>query len=454
MTYAFTFDASACSGCKACQVACKDKNNLPMGVLWRRVCEVSGGSWQQIGDAWVTDVFAYNLSIACNHCVHPKCAGVCPTDAYVQREDGIVYIDETKCIGCGYCNWACPYGVPQYNPLLGHMTKCNFCLDNIDAGQPPACVAACPMRVLDFVEVNSDQLPVGSDHLWKMPGEKHPFPLPKQSRTEPHLAIKPHAGMSNALDKAVSNWEEVRPKKSKSELPLVAFTLLGQMAAGMAAFALFSGPLTLPMLITIGGLIGLGGLASLLHLGAPKNAWRAVFHLRKSWLSREILMFGLVGGSWLIALALPGMGKLPLTLCGLGLVYNMAQVYRLRSMPVWDTNRTLLAFLVSAVLLGGVGAAILNNSGETAFMSFTNLFLGAGLIAALGLSLTDRDQTHQMARRLRLGLIGLGLVGVLGMYVLPNAVGRWLILPIFVIVLFEEVIGRWLFYEQLQQRIL
>jgi anaerobic dimethyl sulfoxide reductase subunit B (iron-sulfur subunit) len=471
VTYAFTFDASACSGCKACQVACKDKNNLPVGVLWRRVYEVSGGTWTKQNDAWVADVFAYNLSIACNHCVHPKCAGVCPTDAYVQREDGIVYIDESKCIGCGYCNWACPYGVPQYDPLLGHMTKCNFCMDNIDAGLPPACVAACPLRVLDYVTVDTSPSPPpsrrstgstgdvpltvdGKKPLWLLPASEHPFPMPENSRTEPHLAIKPHMAMINTLDKAVSNREEVKPVNSKSELPLVAFTLLGQMAAGLAVFALFSGPLTTPMLVAIGGLIGLGGLASFLHLGAPKNAWRAVIHLRKSWLSREILMFGLFGGSWLIALALPGMGKLPLTLCGLGLVYSMAQVYRLRSMPAWDTNRTSLAFFVSAALLGGIGVEILNNSGKTGSMSFTNLVLGAGLIVVLGLSLLDRNQTHRTARGLRLGLIGLGLVGALGVYVAPNAVGRWLVVPIFVIILIEEVLGRWLFYEQLHQRIL
>lgn len=454
MTYAFTFDASACSGCKACQIACKDKNSLPVGVLWRRVYEVSGGSWQQHGDAWETDVFAYNLSIACNHCVHPKCAGVCPTDAFIQREDGIVYIDESKCIGCGYCNWACPYSVPQYNPLLGHMTKCNFCYEDIDAGLPPACVLACPMRVLDFFEVNGEQLPVASDRLWELPATEHPFPLPVQSRTEPHLAIHPHMAMTNSLQKAVSNREEIKPAKAKSELPLVAFTLLGQMAAGMATFALFSGPLTIPVLVAIGGLIGLGGLISLSHLGAPKNAWRAVIHLRKSWLSREILMFWLFGGSWLVALALPGMGKLPLTLCGLGLVYSMAQVYRLRSMPAWDTNKTLLAFFISAVLLGGIGLDILNSSGKTGFMLFMNLVVGGGLIAALWLSLTDRDQTHQTARRLRLGLIGLGLVGMLGVHVVPITVGRWLVIPIIVILLIEEALGRWMFYEQLHERIL
>ncbi len=241
---------------------------------WRELAAGLRGLWWIVaakGEAWTTDVFAYNLSIACNHCVHPKCAGVCPTDAFVQREDGIVYIDESKCIGCGYCNWACPYAVPQYNPALGHMTKCNFCMDNLDAGLPPACVAACPLRVLDFVTIDDRPLTVDSQKpLWLLSASEHPFPLPKQSRTEPHLAVKPHVGMLNGLEKEISNWEEIRPRHEKSkvrrlwspkspdfgigELPLAAFTLSVQMAAGMAFFALFSGPLTVPVLITIGGI--------------------------------------------------------------------------------------------------------------------------------------------------------------------------------------------------------
>jgi anaerobic dimethyl sulfoxide reductase subunit B len=485
MTYAFTFDASACSGCKACQVACKDKNNLPLGVLWRRVYEVSGGSWQRQGDAWITDVFAYNLSVACNHCVHPKCAGVCPTDAYVQREDGIVYIDESKCMGCGYCNWACPYGVPQYNPELGHMTKCNFCYDNIDAGLPPSCVAACPMRVLDFVSFTSNPPPIGRGEgvraLWELPASEHPFPLPKYSRTEPHLAIKPHAGMLSGLEKVISNREEARPPHAKfkvgpssgmirlwspiarspktgvfgfDELSLVAFTLLGQMAAGMAALSVFSGPLSMPLLVTLGGLIAIGGLSALLHLGTPSNAWRALNHLGKSWLSREILMFGLFGGSWLVSLAMPGMGKLPLALCGIGLVYCMAKVYRLRSVPAWDTSRTLLSFIVSAILLGGVGSEVLGVLGNPAPKLGYFLISGIGLVGALLLSLSDRLPTHQTARNLRLGLIGLGLAGMLGIYTSPNPVGGWLVIPIFIIALIEEGIGRWQFYNHLHQRVL
>jgi anaerobic dimethyl sulfoxide reductase subunit B (iron-sulfur subunit) len=499
MTYAFSFDASSCSGCKACQVACKDKNNLTAGVLWRRVYEISGGTWTNVGarssrpelddkpgvgesspyPVWETDVFAYSLSIACNHCVHPKCAGVCPTDAFVVRDDGIVYIDESKCMGCGYCSWACPYSAPRYDHEAGVMTKCNFCYDNIDAGLPPACVAACPMRVLEFAtltpvpgaSLNSSHRGSGELVLWELPATAHPFPLPNFSRTEPHLAIKPHTGMLNNLGKVVSNREEIKPIKAKfkisppgradfGEIPLVAFTLLGQMAAGMAVLSFFSGPLITPLLITLGGLIGLAGLAALLHLGTPSHAWRAVLHLKKSSLSREILVFVLFGGSWFLSLALPGMGKLPLTACGIALVYSMAQVYRLRSIPAWNTNRTLLAFTISALLLGGFGLKIVGFFANTEDSEYLPLaFATFALIGAFWLSIVDNDdQAHQTARnlkvtgRLRLGLIGLGMVGALVMLFAPGALGKWISVPIFVIVLVEEGLGRWLFYEHLHQR--
>ncbi len=195
MTYAFYFDSSSCTGCKACQVACKDKNNLPLGVLWRRVYEVSGGEWAVDGEAWTNTIFSYNLSIACNHCVHPKCAGVCPVDAYEVRPDGIVLINSQKCIGCGYCAWACPYDAPQSDKTSGKMTKCNLCYDNLDSGLPPSCVAACPMRCLELVDSANMEVDEMGKALWKIPGEDHPFPLPKLSRTEPHLVVKPHPGL-------------------------------------------------------------------------------------------------------------------------------------------------------------------------------------------------------------------------------------------------------------------
>ena len=372
MTYVFTFDASACSGCKTCQEACKDKNGLPAGVLWRRVIEVSGGEWQSTGSAWENSVFAYNLSLACNHCRHPKCAGVCPVDAYTVRPDGIVLLDSSKCMGCGYCAWACPYGAPQYDGEQGVMTKCDFCYDNLDAGLPPTCVAACPLRVLEYGTIEELILIKDSQNLWQLPGTEHPFPLPNYSRTEPRLAIKPHLGMKSALEKTVSNREEIQPGRISEnwhgiaavhELPLVVFTLLAQMAAGMAVWGLVFSALPQPVLLAIGILLGVGGLISFLHLGRKRNAWRAVIHIKKSWLSREILMAGLFGLTWALTAGLGWLHKASpspwlMAILGLGLIYSMAQVYLIRAVPSWNSWRTPAAFSLSATTLGILGVML------------------------------------------------------------------------------------------------
>ncbi len=466
MAYAFTFDASACSGCKACQVACKDKNNLPAGVLWRRVYEISGGTWQNQGQAWATDVFAYNLSIACNHCVHPKCAGVCPTDAYVVRPDGIVYIDESKCMGCGYCAWACPYSAPRYNPQLGHMTKCNFCYDNLDAGQPPACVAACPMRVLDFTVISDQPTVIDKNYepLWEKPGTEHPFPLPVFSRTQPHLALKPHAAMTNGLERTLSNREEIdspgipnKPRapfamKELKELPLILFTLCGQMAAGMCVFSLLV-PTPKLQPLAIGFLLVVAAIASLLHLGTPLNAWRALNHLQKSWLSREILAFGLFGASWLAWMLERWFLRsdffvLLAALAGLGLVHAMAQVYRIKAVPGWNTWRTNAAFFLSAASLGLLGIAL------RVEWDWAWLPLWAALAAEAWLALSGPDPARETVHRLRLGCLILALLAVGMLPVAPQTVEMWLPLPISLLILAEELLGRWVFYEETHLRVM
>jgi len=203
---AFYFDSSACSGCKACQAACKDKNGLPVGMLWRRVYEVSGGGWTRIGDAWTSDVFAYNISLSCNHCAQPICVEVCPARAITKRADGIVLIDQDKCLGCQYCSWACPYGAPQYDAQRGRMTKCDFCADYIDAGLPPACVAACPLRALDFGRMD--------DLAAKYGLTRSVYPLPETNQSEPSCVIKPHQAAARASSESarIGNREEVYPK--------------------------------------------------------------------------------------------------------------------------------------------------------------------------------------------------------------------------------------------------
>jgi anaerobic dimethyl sulfoxide reductase subunit B (iron-sulfur subunit) len=185
---AFYFNGSACTGCKTCQVACKDKNDNPIGVNFRRVIHYSGGSWvphPTQKDIMIPDnIFVYTVSISCNHCSEPLCVENCPDEAITKRNNGIVFIDDTKCIGCRQCEEVCPYSAPQFNEKSGMMTKCDFCEDLLAQGKPPECVAACPQRALEFGELEELQLKHGKIRDIE--------PLPKQSLTFPSLVITPH----------------------------------------------------------------------------------------------------------------------------------------------------------------------------------------------------------------------------------------------------------------------
>lgn len=139
---AFFVDATRCINCRTCEIACKDVNRVQAGVRPRRVRTYEGGEFPR--------VFVYSLSMACNHCEQPACLTGCPARAYTKREsDGVVVHHPDRCIGCRYCTWVCPYGAPQFDPAAGTVQKCNLCIDEIEQGREPACVASCPMRIIE-----------------------------------------------------------------------------------------------------------------------------------------------------------------------------------------------------------------------------------------------------------------------------------------------------------------
>ena len=183
MRWGMVIDLTKCTSCYSCVTACQQEHFIPLGIFWNRL---------MISERGVYPILASQVyPVLCNHCKETICVKVCPTGATRQREDGIVWIDQDKCVGCRYCIVACPYQARSYNRkerkylgtvqgstefgrmgrrLYPHQTgvaeKCNYCMERIDRGlakglrpgmdrdATPACVNTCPTTARHFGDID------------------------------------------------------------------------------------------------------------------------------------------------------------------------------------------------------------------------------------------------------------------------------------------------------------
>ena len=150
--WALAVDSRKCIDCKACVVACKAENNVPIGKFRNRIDAETRGTYPRLLSAFEPE--------QCHHCERPSCVRVCPTGASYRRSDGLVLVNEDDCIGCGYCIVACPYDARFFNEEKRVVDKCTMCAHRVDAGRPPACVETCPSKVRVFGDLNDRESPL------------------------------------------------------------------------------------------------------------------------------------------------------------------------------------------------------------------------------------------------------------------------------------------------------
>ena len=192
--YAFYFDGTRCTGCKTCEMSCKDFNDLSTGITFRKVLEATlGETVRDESGVITTTCISYPVSLSCNHCDSPICMAKCPQGAISKDPDtGFVSNDLEKCIGCGTCVTACPYGAPTVDEEQKKSVKCTQCGDRVAEGKQPICVEACPVRALDFGEIEDLRAKYGD--------VAEIAPLPEASLTKPNLVITAPAQAKPAND--------------------------------------------------------------------------------------------------------------------------------------------------------------------------------------------------------------------------------------------------------------
>ena len=431
-------DLERCVGCQTCTAACRHANATSPAVQWRKVLDIEAGSFPNVSRTFVP--------VGCQHCADPPCMHVCPTGATRQRADGIVTVDYDLCIGCAYCEVACPYqarflihaprfayGVAMQNEIeredaarVGVAQKCTFCSDRIDFGvangltpgldprATPACVNSCIADALHFGDIDDPDSNVSR----LLRDQKH-FRMHDELATEPSFfylyAKEDGAHRSVAHSPSVDE----RPEKIRSRgiepwhqshwnWKAAANFLCGGAGTGLCAVAaivgLAGGRFAMPAMIGL-AFVATGLFLLIFKIGRPLRSLYVLLQPQRSWMSREAWIAAVFFPLTLVAIwfEVPGLFGVAavvglLFLCCQAMIINAA-----KGIPAWRTPQIVPLVVITGLTEGaGLFLALASLFPELTRFAPAVAAVMLVLVAARGLSwaayLSDLRNTGAPAR--------------------------------------------------------
>jgi Fe-S-cluster-containing dehydrogenase component/DMSO reductase anchor subunit len=334
----FVLDLDRCTGCAACVVACNNENEVAAENGWRRIHTFNE---QRLATAPV-----FHFTLACNHCVEPACLHNCPANAYTKdASSGAVLLDQDLCMGCRYCTWVCPYEAPTFNPEAGVMEKCTFCHHRLQEDRVPACTTACPTDALRF-ERHGDPAAV----------DRAGFPetglLPAIRIEGSRRQIAPSMTAAPVAVNVASPPQPVGWKGLANEWSLWIFTSVATLVVAWFASGVAQGVAVDLPVFAAAGLLAMG--ISALHLGRITRVWRAVLNIRRSWVSREVVLFSafFTGACFATRIEMPLWLLWSIAALGFASMFAMDMVYRVPGQPVLTIPHSAMAMLSIAFYIG------------------------------------------------------------------------------------------------------
>jgi phenylacetyl-CoA:acceptor oxidoreductase subunit 1 len=371
--YVMVADLEACVGCQTCTAACRHANATSPAVQWRRVLDIEAGTYPEVSRTFVP--------VGCQHCADPPCMHVCPTTATRKRADGIVTVDYDICIGCAYCEVACPYqarfkidkesfAYGSATPLeqmianeerIGVSQKCTFCSDRIDDGlanglvpgvdprATPACVNSCIADALHFGDVEEPE-----SNVSKLLRQNSNFRMHEELGTAPGFYYLKDKRKATAAIPV--RGQGIEPKHQQHwDWKAAANFLFGGSGAALFAFSFAYSSIAAGVAAL--GLVALGLGILFFKIGRPLRFLYVLRQPQRSWMSREAWLAGAffpLAVLFLMTLS-PWLGVMAGTV---GLCFLIAQgmiLKEAKGIPAWRTGRIVPLIILTSL---GEGAGL------------------------------------------------------------------------------------------------